>query len=307
MTRSPDRPALTLREAARRDSRLGLVLVLPAVAGLALFVIWPMVDTVRISFFDRRLTTRDAPFEGWGNWVSVLSDPTFLSAFGFTSLYTVLTVAGSVVLALVLALALIDRPMLRRVVGGLVVLPTATALVVASVGWRFVFDLRGALNRLLGMVGIERINWLDEPATARGVLVLVGIWGMTGFALLLYQAALAKVPGDVVDAARVFGRWRGIRNKAVLIAPLVGRTTLVATVVSTIVTLRAFDHILALTMGGPNGATENLAYLAWQRSFRFYDLGEGAVASTVLMLLVFAVAGVELVLMRRLTRRGAFA
>ncbi len=305
-TTSPSRE-LTQRVVAARDARFGLVLVAPAVLGVALFVIWPMIDAVRISFFDRRLTTRDAPFEGLSNWQSILSDPAFLSSLGFTAIYTVLTVIGSVVLALVLALSLIDRPLLRRIVGPLVLLPTATALIVASVGWRFVFDLRGALNRVLGVVGIERINWLGEEGTARAVLIIVGIWGMTGFALLLYQAALANVPGEGFDAARVFGRWRGIRNKATLIAPLVGRTTLVATVVSTIITLRAFDHILALTMGGPNGTTENLAYLAWQRSFRFYDLGEGAAASTVLMLLVFAVAGVELVLMRRMTQRGAVA
>lgn len=105
----------------------------------------------------------------------------------------------------------------------------------------------------------------------------------------------------------MFGRWRGIRNKLTLIAPLVGRTTIVAIVVSTIVTLRAFDQILALTGGGPTGATENIAYLAWQRSFRFYDLGEGSAASAVLVVLVLLITGIELLVLRRLAAKGSYA
>jgi multiple sugar transport system permease protein len=297
----------TRRAVERREKIVGALLVLPALVGLGVFVIWPMLDAVVLSFFDRRLTSRDAPFEGLGNWESIFADPAFISSLGFTALYALSTVAVSVLLALSLSLALIDRPALRRVVAPLVLLPTATALIVASIGWRFVFDLRGVLNRLLELVGIERVNWLNEEWTARFVLIFVGVWSMTGFALLLYQAALGAIPGHVFEAARVFGRWRGIRNKLTLISPLVSRTTIVAIVVSTIVTLRAFDQILALTGGGPTGATENIAYLAWQRSFRFYDLGEGSAASVVLVVLVLVITGVELLVLRRLAAKGSYA
>lgn len=297
----------TRRDVERRERLVGALLVLPAFIGLAVFVIWPMIYAIGLSFFDRRLTSRSAPFEGLGNWISIFSDQEFISSLGFTALYALSTVTVSVLLALALSLALVDRPVLRRIVGPLVLLPTATALIVASIGWRLVFDLRGVLNHLLGLVGIERINWLNEEWSARFVLIFVGIWSMTGFALLLYQAALGAIPGEVFEAARVFGRWRGIRNKLTLIAPLVGRTTIVAIVVSTIVTLRAFDQILALTGGGPTGATENIAYLAWQRSFRFYDLGEGSAASAVLVVLVLLITGIELLVLRRLAAKGSYA
>jgi len=291
----------------RRDRTIGVTLLVPAVIGLGLFVVWPMIDAVRLSFYDRRLTSREAEFEGLGNWVSIFNDPAFISSLGFTALYAVSTVTVSVALALALALAFVDRPVSRRLVAPLVLLPTATALIVASVGWRFVFDLRGVLNRLLGLFGVERINWLTEEGSARAVLILVGVWSMTGFALLLYQAALNSIPAEVFEAARVFGRWRGIGNKLSLIAPLVSRTTAVAIVVSTIVTLRAFDPILALTEGGPTGSTENLAYLAWQRSFRFYDLGEGSAASVVLVALVLLITGAELLVLRRTAAKGSYA
>jgi multiple sugar transport system permease protein len=297
----------TVRRERLNDRMLGLVLVLPAFAGLVAFVVWPMIDALRTSFYDRRLTSRDAPFEGFDNWISIAHDPAFISSLGFTAIYAVATVTVGVGLALFLALVLVDRPWLRRIVGPLVLLPTATSLVVAAIGWRFVFDLRGVLNRGLELLGIERINWLDDPVTARLVLVFVGIWGITGFAMLLYQAALSAIPAEVFEAAKVYGRWRGTRNKVVFIAPLVSRTTIVAVVVNTIVALRAFDPIVALTEGGPESSTENLAYLAWQRSFRFYDLGEGSAASTVLVVLVLVITAAELLVLRRLASQRSFA
>lgn len=307
-TSAPPTPASrTIARERRTDGLLGVALLLPAAAGLGLFIVWPMADAVRLSFFDRRLTSRDAPFEGFDNWVAVLGDPAFAASLAYTSTFAVASVVVGVGLALALALALTDRPMLRRVVAPLVILPTATSLVVAAIGWRFVFDLRGALNQVLGVVGIERINWLGEPATAQFVVILVSVWGSAGFSLLLFQAALSAIPTETIEAARLFGRWRGVVNKLVYIAPLVGRTAIVAVVVATIVALRAFDVILVLTAGGPSAATENLAYLAWQRSFRFYDLGEGAAASTVLTVLVLVITAIELLALRRLARRGSYA
>ncbi|MFN3256549.1 MAG: carbohydrate ABC transporter permease [Ilumatobacter sp.] len=297
----------TIESERKGDRRAGSLLVVPAMVGLGLFVVWPMADNFRLSLYDRRLTRAEAPFEGLQNWRSFLADESFRSSLGFTVLYATVTVTVSVALALTLAMALVDRPVLRRLVGPVVLFPLATALVVASVGWRFVFDLRGALNAALGVIGIDRVNWLNSTWNARLVVILVGIWSMTGFALLLYQAALAKIPAAVFEAAKVYDRWHGIRPKLALFVPLVSRTTVVAVVVSTIVTLRAFDHILAITEGGPNRATENLAFVAWQRSFRFYDLGEGAAASAILVALVLGIATTQILLLRRVSASESYA
>lgn len=308
LTRPANRPGVITTAAVRRQEKwLGAAVLAPAAIALVAFVMWPMIDAIRLSFFDRRLTSREAPFEGFSNWLAVASDPAFAASLWFTALLAVSSVVIGVGLAVTIALALADRPRLRRVVAPLVILPAATSLVVAAIGWRFVFDLRGVLNRSLELFGIERINWLGEPATAQFVVVLVTVWGSTGFSMLLVQAALGALPAPLIEAARSFGVWRGVVNKTVYIAPLIGRTIMVATVVATIVALRAFDAIVALTEGGPQNATENLAYLAWQRSFRFYDLGEGAVASTVLALVVIVVTVAELVVLRRLSQRGSYA
>jgi multiple sugar transport system permease protein len=278
---------------------LGWLLLVPAAAALVAFVIGPMVANVFISLRDERLTTPSAPYVGLRNWEKLIDDGTIWSSLALTLVYTAITVAASVALALALALSLIDRPFLRPVVGAIVVLPVATALIVACAGWRLLFDVSGGINAALAWFGIAGPNWLNEPTPARVVIIVVGFWSMTGFALLVYQAALSRVPSSLIDAARLFDSWEGIRPKFRLVVPLLWRTTAVAILFSTIVALRAFDQIYALTSGGPYGTTQTLAFLSWQQSFQFYNLGAGAVAATILVLLVLVVSAVELAFLRR--------
>ncbi len=264
-----------------------------------------MIANVVISFHDRRLTTSSDPWIGLANWSQLLKDGALGGAFTLTLVYTVVTVTVSVLLGLSLALFFIDRPMLRRIVGTLVILPLATSLVVASVSWKLLFDFYGAFNEVLGWLGIGAVSWLDVPFTGKVVIIVVGIWAQTGFALLLYQAGLSRVPSTTLDAARLFAVWRGLTWKVRLIVPLLARSTIVVVVVSTIVALQSFDQIYALTQGGPAGATTNLSYLSYELSFNFFNLGEGAAASTLLVALVVLVVGLQFLLLRRHRSEGA--
>ena len=181
-------------------------------------------------------------------------------------------------------------------------LPIATSLVVSSAGWRLLFDIQGGFNQLLHGVGIDGPNWLNETAWAKAVIIVVGIWAQAGFALLLYQAALSQLPPSLVDAARVYGCWRGVRMKARLVLPLLHRTTVVVLIVSSIVALRTFDQVYTLTAGGPYGETRTLAFATWEQAFRFFDLGSAAVTSTLLVALVLLVTTAEVLVLRRVGR-----
>jgi ABC-type sugar transport system permease subunit len=289
----------------RRAARERLVaggFLFPALFGLGVFVLWPMVQDVAVSLRDERLTSTEAPFVGLANWRRLFDDGSLTAALELTLLYTVVTVGVSVALALCLALYLHERPWLRRIVSTAIVLPIATSLIIASVSWRLIFDVTGGLNQFLGSLGIGGLNWLNEPSPAKGVIITVGIWAQTGFALLLYQAGLARVPSSLPQAARLFGVGRGMRFKLHLIVPLLHRTTTVVIIVSTLIALRAFDQVYALTHGDPYGTTRTLAFLAWQQSFVFFNLGQGAVTATVLVGLVLLVVAIESLLLRRAGR-----
>jgi len=282
---------------------LGWLLLAPALTMLAAFVLVPMVLNVVISFQDRTLTTPEWDWVGLDNWRLLLEDGSLRSVVQFTALYTAVTVTGAVALGLACALALFDRPWLRRVVGTLILLPLATSLVIAAAGWRLVFDLAGVLNEALRAIGVDGPNWLNEPRPAQAAVIIVGLWAQVGFSLLLYQAALAQVPGSLVDAARLYGSWRGIAVKARLFVPLMRRTTVVCVVISTIIAIRAFDQVYALTQGGPFGESRTLAYLSWEQSFQFFNLGAGAAASSALVALVLVVTALELAVLGRTRRR----
>jgi ABC-type sugar transport system permease subunit len=261
-----------------------------------------MGQDVVVSLHDKRLTSTEEPYVGLDNWRRMLDDGTLVDSITLTLAYTVITVGVSVVFALCLALFLHDRPWLRRIATTIIVLPIATSLIIASVSWRLIFDVSGGLNQALEWLGLDGPNWLNEPTPARAVIMVVGIWAQAGFALLLYQAGLARVPPSLLQAARLYGVGRGLRYKLYLVVPLLHRTTGVVLVVSTLIALRAFDQIYALTHGDPYGTTRTLAFLAWQQSFVFFDLGLGAVTATVLVGLVLIVVAVETAMVWTLRR-----
>jgi multiple sugar transport system permease protein len=302
LTRRPAAPRRAASERRRRwrEGSLGALLLVPPGVMLVVFFLGPMVANVLISFHDRRLTTTASPWVGWRNWERLFADGTLGDAVVLTVIYSVVTVVVSVALGLALALYLLDRPMMRRIVATLVVLPLATSLVIASVGWKLVFAETGVLNEALGWIGIAGPNWLNEPTPAKAVIIVVGIWSQAGFALLLYQAGLASIPSSTIDAARLYAVWRGFAWKWRLIVPLLSRTTVVVVVVATTIALRSFDQVYALTKGGPAGATRTLSYLVYQDSFVFFNLGRGAAAATLLVLMVLLAVGVQFLLLKRM-------
>ncbi len=275
------------------------VLVVPTLAVLATFVLWPLVGNVFVSLYDRRLTMRSSPYIGLENWRQVLGDPDLWAAARFTFVVTAILVVVIVAGTLSLALALHDRPLVRKFVAPAVVLPVATSLAIAAVAWRLIFGISGPVNQVAGLMGVSGPNWLHEELPARVVVLVVGAWADAGLIFLLFAAALSRLPRTLVDAAQVFGRWHGFGHKLRLFVPLLNRTVAVAVVLATVAALQSFDAILLLTDGGPGGATRTLAFLAWERSFRFYDLSEGAVAATVLSVVIFAITVAEGAWLRR--------
>lgn len=298
-TQPADRLAAITPRRRIPDSLVAGALVLPTLVLLGSFVLGPLVGNIYVSAHDRRLITRTAPFIGAENWSQVLSDPDLWAAARFTFVLTAILVIVIVAGTLSLALCLHDRPVVKRFVAPAVVLPAATSLAIAAVSWRLIFGIDGPVNEVAGVLGIHGPNWLHEQLPARLVVVVVGAWADAGLIFLLFSAALSRLPSTLVDAAQVFGRWHGVAHKLRLFVPLLGRTVAVAVVLATVSALQSFDAILLLTNGGPVGATRTLAFLAWERSFRFYDLGEGAVIATVLSVVIFVITAAEGVWLRR--------
>jgi multiple sugar transport system permease protein len=260
------------------------LLVAPAFTFLSAFLILPLLLVVVLSFFDANLLSSTVHFVGLGNYVAELGSGEFRESLLNTVVYALYLVPVSIVLGLVVAL-LVNR--LSHGQGfwrSVYFLPVATTLVAMASVWRWLFTPdTGIVDRLLGpILGVR--DWLNHPHLALLAIAVVGIWHQIGFVAIVYLAALAALPRDQYDSAAMDGARAWSRFWHVT-WPAIGPTTVFVTAVTCGTALQAYDSIVAMTGGGPAGATQTLTFAIWQRGINYFDLGLAAVLSVVLLAL----------------------
>ena len=232
----------------------------------------------------------DFQFIGLDNFRRIFETPEFLGslrntlflAFGFLILTNVIGLA----LALALNRTLKSRYLLRV----LFFMPVVLSPLAVSYIWRFIFDFRGPLNQIIGWFGMEPRTWLADPTLALWAVLVVMAWQTTGLVMVIYLAGLATVPPDIEEAAALdgAGTWRRFLSITV---PSIRPSIAIASTLMLVQGLRVFDQVMALTGGGPNGATETLATQVYKQTFALSNFGFGAALALVLTLimLVFSV------------------
>jgi raffinose/stachyose/melibiose transport system permease protein len=245
------------------------------------------------------------------SWVGVenFRELTRLSEGRDVLLHTVLLAAGYVVVVnlagLGLALALHATLKTRHVLRALFFLPVVVSPLVVAYIWKFILDSYGPLNEALGAIGLESLQkpWLGQPSTALWAIVLVMVWQFSGYHMLIYSAGLQGMQAEVQEAALVDGAgpWRRFKD---ITLPLLVPAIAVSVALSTITAFTVFDQVMALTGGGPAGATETIGTYVYKQAFVNGRYGYSAAASLVL---VAAVAALALVQMRALRRRSGAA
>jgi alpha-glucoside transport system permease protein len=276
---------------AGRISRLRPWLWLaPALGLLALFLVYPVANTLYLSLFD----ATSARFVGLANYQFVFTDPTMVTALRNNAIWLVLFTSLVVVLGLAAA-ALTDRVRYGSFAQALILLPMAVSFVAAGVIWRFVYDYRppgaaqtGALNALLTAVvpGFTPHAWLVNQPGNTVALIIAAVWSWTGFAMVVLYAALKGVPREVIEAARVdgAGEWRVFRQ---IIVPDLKPVILVVATVMVVTALKAFDIVYVMTNG--NFGTEVIANRMYKEMFSVRDFGRASAIATVLMLAIVPV------------------
>ena len=216
----------------RNESRnVGLLLVAPALIGLAVAVVYPMLRTTMLSFFGSGVS---ANYVGVDNTSSGLRHPDQLAVLRNTALWTIVSLLATSVIGLLYA-TLVDRTRFEALAKSLVFLPMAISLVGASVIWKFVYDYRpdqpgveqtGLLNQVVVWFGGEPQQWLLFAPTNTFFLVVVMVWIQTGFAMTVLSAAIKGVLIDIVEAARIDGA-SGLRLFSTIVFLIIRPTFLV--------------------------------------------------------------------------------
>ena len=292
------------------EAFLGYVFLAPALLVICLFALYPVADTIWMSFHRIILTLPGLgeKFIGIANYKALFKDPAFINSYGVTLLFVFITTAFELLFGLIIALIINQHFPGRGAVRAAVLIPWALPTVVASQMWRFIFnDQYGFLNFLLyGSNSALYEAWLAEPATALTAILIADIWKTSSFAGLLILAGLQVIPEDLYEAARVdgAGRWQQFRY---ITLPMIKPAILVALLFRTMDAFRVFDLVFVMTQGGPADATSVVQFYGYKKIFAEGDMGYGSAVSTVIFLTILLVSlfYVRTVGMRLLKKEGA--
>jgi alpha-glucoside transport system permease protein len=278
-----------------RDAVRPWLFVGPAILIAGIYIVFPAVRTIWISFFDR--TSRE--FVGLANYAFIITDAEMLLVLRNTLLWVLLVPFFSVVLGLLIAV-LIDRMgrVVERIVKALIFLPMAISFVGASVIWRFVYyfqpagyDQVGLLNAIVTALGGEPQAWLTQllwnaigiPWMNNLFLIFIMIWLQTGFAMVILSAAVKGVPKELLEAASIDGAGE-IRVFFRITIPRIRATVLTVSTTILFLVLKVFDVVFVMTSG--NFDTDVVASRMYAEAFRFFDFGRGSALAVLLFIIV---------------------
>jgi ABC-type sugar transport system permease subunit len=272
------------------DERSAAILFLPVVAVLLVVAAYPILYSFWVSLHDIVLTRPlRRPFVGFDNYLRIFDDERFWLAVSRTTFYTVVTVAATTVLAVLVALLLNEAFPGQRILAALLLVPWATPSVVNGLMWKWIYDpTYGLLNALLVQLGLlERYRaWLGDPDLTLLLIANAAIWKQMPLAALLLIVTMKAIPDDLyraakVDGANVFQRFIHVT------LPELRPGLMLVLVYETMISIRHFDLFLIMTQGGPGNASFTLSWLIYVETFRSLRFGTGAAMSYVLAMATF--------------------
>lgn len=273
------------------DRQVGGLFMLPLLVSVALFLVWPIVEAIRLSFVRYNpLRPDDQPFVWFDNYLFVLEDPLFWESFRQALVWTGISTLAQAVIGVGLAL-LLHQP-LRGINAfrGLLLFPYIVPTVVIALNWRWLFNAEiGIVNHLLLSAGIisERVAWLSTPDMAMASAILLNVWKYTPFVVIVVLARLQTIPTELYDAAKVDGAG-AIRRFRDITLPQLAEVLAVVVVFRTIWTFNKFEEIYLLTRGGPGTSTYNLALYAFDQAMANLRMGVGAASGVIMLVLLLA-------------------
>jgi multiple sugar transport system permease protein len=289
------------RSLARTESLAGWAFVAPASVIIGLFGAAPIVWSLVMSFQRNNLLSPSTPFVGAGNYRTMLHDPAVTQAIGHTLVYTALFVPGTMVVGLFLAVAMNRSLRFMWFYRTAAYATMAISTISEALVFIWLFDPSyGIVNYFSSLVGIPQQQFLNSPSEALYVIAAMTIWGWSGFAVVIYLAALQGIPQDLIEAAAVdgAGRWGTFRRVTL---PLLSPASLFLAVWLTINALQLFDEVYLSTQGGPLGATTVLVYYLYEQAFQNFNFGYASAIAYLLFLVILVVTAIQFRVSRRFT------
>ena len=280
-------PSLWRRMASYRQAYL---LMVPFLVVFALFVLWPVIYSIVMSFTNWSGMTDDWEWVGLNNYIRIFTNmPEYWRAMKVNVIYALIATAVQLTLGFLLAVLVINmRPRWQSFYKIALYLPVIIPAAAISVMWRYIYTPEyGLINQFLRAIGLEELcrAWTADPDTALGAVIVTNTWRYAGFTMVLYYVAMLDIPKDVLESAQIDGanRWHLIRY---FYLPLTRGTTEINLILTITGCLRAFDIFYLLTSGGPGTSTKVVSMWIMETAFQSYKYGRALAISIVLFVIV---------------------
>lgn len=279
-----------------------LLLVSPAAILLVALLLVPITVVGVLSFTDWQFGATSLNWIGLDNYIELWNDTVFRKSLNNTLIYLILVTGGAFTIGLGAALLIESDTQWRGFYRTAFFMPVASTLIAMAVVWQFLLHpSAGLVNLLLEQAGMTPRDWLKDRHVALYSLAAIGIWQMSGLAMVLFLAGLKSIPQEIRDAGALDGiehPWERFRR---ITWPLLGPTTLFVVTVCAIRALQVFDTVHVLTRGGPNKSTEVLLHTIYSEGFGFFRMGYASAMTVVFIAGVFFLTQVQHSAMERKT------
>lgn len=261
------------------------IMILPAMVGIALFYLYPVFETIYLSFFKYNMLNKSrSKFIGIKNYTDLFGDSVFFKVLQNTLIYTVATVALTVIISMLVAMWINKTSVMDKVMQVGIFTPHIISNVSVAFIWMWMMDpSTGLINYVLHLVGLPTSQWLNSSKSALASIILVSVWKGIGYYVLILIAALQSIPTSILEAANL-DNAKGATLFFKITLPLISPQLFFILIIMTISSFKVFDTVQIMTMGGPNNATNTLVYYIYQ--FRSIKIGYASATAVVLMVLI---------------------
>lgn len=279
------------------------MLLTPALILICSTTLYPLIRSFWISLHDWDLkeSAEMGPFIGFDNYIRALSDSQFWNSVWITFIFTASTVVLTLILSIFVGLLLSKEKRYLSYLRVVLIIPFAMSPALVGFSWRFMLNPDyGFFDKIIGFLipPLADVVWLGSSTTAMIALVSVVIWIWLPFMSLMFISGLMGMPREVFEAAQIDGATR-LQTLFHITLPMLKPIILIASILMTMFTLKAFDPVVTLTKGGPGNSTEVLNFFIYKTGFRFFDMGYSSALGYILALITI---GFVIIYMRRLVK-----
>lgn len=273
------------------------IMVAPCMFFIVVFVIYPLINMVYLSFFDYNLIS-EKEFVGLGNYSRLFFvNVDFGAALKNTAVYTIATVVLLISFGLLLALWFQKSTLLNRIAQRVMFLPYICAMLSVAMVFQWLMDEDGLFNAVLNVFNLPGLRWLGSSSTAMISIIIVSIWKNSGYYALILLSSLKAIPAEITEAAALDDA-DPLRKFFRITLPMLSPQLFFLLVTITMGSFKAFDSVRIMTAGGPGNATDTIVYYIYRYGMQHLKFGYASAAGTVLGLvlmilsvLYFRVAG----------------